>query len=495
MVTTKTDDELRRLVNGVLMPGFVGLSTPTWLRRELADGLGGVCLFGVNVASREQVRRLTATMRSANPAVVISIDEEGGDVTRLDHLGGSATPTAAHLGRVDDPHLTFDVARAIGRDLRAAGINLNLAPVADVNSNPRNPVVGPRSFGTDPRLVARHVEAAIAGMRSAGVATAVKHFPGHGDTAVDSHLGLPVVTRSADALARRELVPFVAAIKAGTDAVMTSHILLPAIDPSGPATMSRVLLTDLLRGSLGFTGVVVTDALDMAGASGEAGIPEAAVRALAAGADLLCLGTRNTPDDLRLIREHILKAVSQGRLPLERISDAATRVRVLGAEIWDRQEVPGALLARRHDWAQERGFVVTRPILAVKKPVVVRLASTPNNAVGDVEWGIGDYLGDALGRCLRGTTCLDADPDRDVAAVLAIAQGRPLVVQARDICRVPSLADAVRRLREDRPDAIIVDEGWADLGPDASAHVDIATFGASAGMALRLAELLNRGTE
>ena len=270
---------------------------------RLRDGLGGVCLFGPNIESAEQLRALNATLRAANPDAVIAIDEEGGDVTRLFYDRGAPFPGNAVLGRIDDVELTRRVAAAVGAALVATGCTLTFAPDVDVNSNPDNPVIGVRSFGADAELVARHTAAWVDGLQQTGVAASAKHFPGHGDTATDSHLALPVVDLPVETLRARELVPFRAAIAAGSRTIMTSHILLPQLDAEHPATFSARILQGLLRGELGFDGVIVTDALDMAGASGVHGIPEAAVRALAAGCDLLCIGTDNTDDQLDRDRE------------------------------------------------------------------------------------------------------------------------------------------------------------------------------------------------
>ena len=265
---------------------------------RLRDGLGGVCIFGPNVESAEQLRTLNATLRAANPDAVIAIDEEGGDVTRLFYDRGAPFPGNAVLGRIDDVELTRRVAAAVGAALVATGCTLTFAPDVDVNANPDNPVIGVRSFGADAELVAAHTAAWVDGLQQTGVAASAKHFPGHGDTATDSHLELPVVDLPVETLRARELVPFRAAIAAGSRTIMTSHILLPQLDAEHPATFSARILQGLLRGELGFDGVIVTDALDMAGASGVHGIPEAAVRALAAGCDLLCIGTDNTDDQL-----------------------------------------------------------------------------------------------------------------------------------------------------------------------------------------------------
>ncbi len=228
--------EVERLALACVLPGFAGPEAPDWVRRRLAEGLGGVVLFGWNVESSEQLRSLTAALR-AEGEVLVGIDEEGGDVTRLEVATGSSYPGNAALGAVDDVELTERVAASIGADLADVGVNLNLAPVADVNTNPLNPVIGIRSFGADGELVARHVAASVRGLQSAGVAACAKHFPGHGDTSEDSHHELPVV----ESLEEAALAPFRAAIAAGVQAIMTAHIVVRPLGET-PATMSRELL-------------------------------------------------------------------------------------------------------------------------------------------------------------------------------------------------------------------------------------------------------------
>ena len=175
------------------MPGFAGLELPAWVRRRLSEGMGGVVLFARNIRDREQLAELTGAVRVERPDALIAIDEEGGDVTRLEADTGSSYPGNRALGVVDDVVLTERVAASIGAELRAVGVNLDFAPVADVASNPDNPVIGVRSFGAEPKLVARHVAAFVTGLQAAGVAACAKHFPGHGATAEDSHLQLPVL--------------------------------------------------------------------------------------------------------------------------------------------------------------------------------------------------------------------------------------------------------------------------------------------------------------
>src|SRR6478736_9082844 len=324
-----TRQSLRRLVAGTLMPGFVGTTVAPWVAREYAAGLAAVCLYGANVVDPEQLAQLCVSLRSVAPDVIVAVDEEGGDVTRLHYPTGSTQPGNALLGRLDDTALTRDSAAAIGRELAAYGINLDLAPVVDVNSADENPVIGVRSFGSDAPHVARHSAAYVEGMQSVGVGACAKHFPGHGDTVTDSHHALPRVDAPAEVLDARELEPFRAAIEAGVACVMTSHVVVSAVDAERPATFSPTVLGDVLRDRLGFEGVIVSDALDMAGASAETGIPEAAVRALVAGCDLLCIGSETSEDCFLAVVDAVVRAAESGRLPLERLVEAAARVALL----------------------------------------------------------------------------------------------------------------------------------------------------------------------
>ncbi len=484
------ESDLRRALNATLMPGFAGPDLPAWLARELTDGLGSVCLFSTNIVDPQQLRTLTAAVHAANPAAVVATDEEGGDVTRLHHRRGSPFPSMAYLGHLDDTRVTQQVAAGIGSELCNAGVDLNLAPDADVNSNPRNPVIGVRSFGADPGLAARHVAAYTRGLQAAGTGACAKHFPGHGDTSTDSHLAVPTIGVSADVLAARELLPFRAAVDAGTLAVMTSHILVPALDPHLPATLSPRVLA-VLRDQLGFAGAVVSDALDMAGASRGRGIPEAAVLALAAGCDLLCIGTDNTAAQLAGIRAHVLEAVREGRLPEERVQDAASRVAALARGIAD-------LRASRSSGGEPpalspAGFWLRGPVAPQVAPVFLRLESAANIAAGeDTPWGVAEHLRGELDRLLPGSTLLAA-PDLDtLAAALEQHARRPLVVQGRDLARVPYLVAATAMVHERRPDALLVDLGWPEL--PGRPPIDIATFGSGRGAATCLIELLAEGT-
>ncbi|ARJ04680.1 hydrolase [Cnuibacter physcomitrellae] len=481
-----------RTVLGTLLPGFEGSVLPDWVERMLREGLAGVCLFGENIVSPEQLRTLTRSIRAANPAAVIAIDEEGGDVTRLYYDRGAPFPGNAVLGRLDDVEATWAVGASVGAELAAVGIDLDLAPDVDVNSNALNPVIGIRSFGADPELVARHSVAWVQGLQSQGVAACVKHFPGHGDTAQDSHLALPTITASTELLRTRELLPFAASIDAGAAAVMSSHIVVSSVDDGVPATFSVPILQGILRVELGFRGVVVSDALDMAGASGDIGIPDAAVRALAAGCDLLCIGTRNSEEQMRAVARTIGEAVSTGRLEAIRVTDAADRVAALRRAtdarattaatdaVLDHERAPGGLAPEALTAAFRLPPDLRETLAAHDDWVVVRHEAIPNVAVGDVPWGPFDALAAADPRLApvdaaawsTGEIELDAR-----AGVLFIG---------RDNARRPEARDMLARLRAEHPAVVAIDMGW----PAEDDSAQIATFGGSAAVGEALAGFL-----
>ena len=472
------------------MPGFVGTTLPEWLAARLRGGLGGVCIFGQNIVSRAQLRALTDTIYEANPNAIVAIDEEGGDVTRLYYSTGSPYQGNAVLGRLDDLSYTEFVGRLVGWELRLAGCNLNLAPDVDINSNADNPVIGVRSFGSTPEVVAEHGAAWTRGLQSTGVAASAKHFPGHGDTAQDSHLAMPVVDLTLDELRQRELKPFEAVIAAGARTVMTSHILLPQIDPENPATLSARVLQGLLRDELGFEGVIVSDALDMKGASGEVGIPEAAVLALAAGCDLLCIGTENTDAQLADIEARILDAIGSERLDPARVGEASSRVLDLAAQLAaERAEIPIPDYVTAED---EPRLELSRVIAAfdvsdtAKEWVrsnsgrcsVVRIDTTANIAVGVAPWGPFAEVDRDPGSPAAVTFAANPlvvftegdDPE------LVVAAQSPVLVIGKDNHRHAFAREAIDRLRAERDTVLVVDMGWPS---DDRRYADIATFGAS----------------
>ena len=468
--------DVRRSALGVLMPGFVGTELPGWVDALLHRGLGGVCLFGHNVDTPAQVAALTASIRNANPHAVVAIDEEGGDVSRLHQRTGSPFPGNAVLGRIDDVDTTRAVGQSVGTQLADVGIHLTIAPDADVNSNPDNPVIGVRSFGADPVAVAAHTAAWTDGVQAAGVAACAKHFPGHGDTATDSHVSEPVVTADAATLAGRELVPFRAAIDAGTRAIMTSHIRVPALDPDAVATFSPVILEELLRDELGFDGVVVTDALDMAGASGTIGMPAAAVAAIAAGADLLCLGSSSSSTEVEALVDALMNADLAGELSPGRLAGAAERCGALARWATDRQgsgsehrRTAGEVVVDVRRVASS--FTLSERaerLLAGPPPSVrwVRIEPEPNIAVGDTPLGP-FFDGGAVPSLV---VPLD---DRGVAADVASEPDVLTLVVGRELHRDAGALAAAATIAAPG-EALVVDLGFVD-----SDLVDIATFGAS----------------
>ncbi|WP_435272286.1 glycoside hydrolase family 3 protein [Streptomyces parvulus] len=474
-------DTLTQNALTVLQPGFSGTTAPDWLLRRLGEGLASVALFGRNVSTPEQVAALTAQLRAEREDVLVAIDEEGGDVTRLEVRTGSSFPGNHALGAVDDVGLTRAVAAELGRRLADCGVNFNWAPSADVNSNPDNPVIGVRSFGASTDLVARHTAAYVTGMQSAGVATCTKHFPGHGDTGIDSHHAVPRIDVDASVLAERDLVPFRAAIAAGSRAVMSAHILAPALDPDRPATLSRRILTDLLRGELGYEGLIVTDGIEMRAISGTYGIERGSALAIAAGADAICVGGGLCDEDtVRRLSDALVDAVRSGELPEERLADAADRVRALSR--WTAANRPDARTAGAPD--EEVGLRAARRALRVtategfgpvtEPPFVAAFTPVANIAVGDeTPWGVAAELR----RLLPGTeTGSFTGPDAGQGA-LAAAGTRRIVAVVRDEHRHPWMAAALDTLLAARPDTVVVEMGVPRAEPRGSLH--LATYGAA----------------
>lgn len=503
------DPVLSRLAAGTLIVPFHGDSAPGWLLGGIETGLGGVCLFAINgnVTRPERLTALCAALRDHGTPVICT-DEEGGDVTRLAHATGSPYPGNAALGAVDDTDLTREVHLSLGTELATAGINLDFAPVADINATSANPVIGVRSFGADTALVARHTAAAVRGLQSAGVAACVKHFPGHGATRQDSHHELPTVDIDLDLLWRRELVPFGAAIQAGTQAIMTAHLRVPALTGDAPATLSAAALTGVLRERLGFTGVVVSDALEMRAISDTVGIAEGAVRSLAAGADLLCLGAAQRPEVVSAVQDAIIAAVRDGRLPADRLEEAGERVGRLhgwltgagGVRTAGGNQATGEVRPEggnpmvggvRPAAGGEVGLAAARRAIRVEgrlrplsDPVVVEIEAPAMVAAGPVPWGFARWLPEAqIVRLVPGRA--ETWP-RSVGAT-----ERSLVIVVRDAHRHARTRTLVSRLLAVRPDAVLVEMGlpvWRPEPPGCAAYV--ATYGAARVNAWAAAEAL-----
>lgn len=322
---------LREKIGQLFMLGFAGTSLTKDFGRFFTDSRpGGVILFARNLEAPAQIAKLTNDLQDLSPRIplLISIDQEGGRVSRLP-AGFTVFPPCGVLGRCHSFELAYAAASATAAELRAVGINMNLAPVLDLDTNPDNPIIGDRAFGADPELVSTLGLATIAGLQDHRVIACGKHFPGHGDTAADSHKELPVVRASQDRLRARELRPFRSAIEDGLATIMTAHVLYPALDEHRPATLSPTILTTLLREELGFQGPILTDDLEMRAILDHLDIREAALRALEAGSDILLICQDQERQAAAM--EAVLESVQQGRISEERLQRSLRRIMDLKA--------------------------------------------------------------------------------------------------------------------------------------------------------------------
>jgi len=326
---------IRRTVGQLLIGSLPGTSIPAELRSLAREfGLGGVILFARNIEAPEQVAELAHDLQTLATELPlwVSVDQEGGRVARL-KAPFTEWPPMAVLGRSGDAGLASRFAAALAAELRAVGITLDYAPVLDIHTNPKNPVIGDRALAEDAETVARLGAAIIRGLQGHGVAACGKHFPGHGDTSVDSHLELPIVEHPPDRIRRVECVPFRAAIDADVAFIMTAHVLVPSLDEEHPATLSRRIVYDLLRDELGFGGVILSDDLEMQAVAATYTVADAAVQAIAAGCDGVLVCRAQVEDRTRDIDvqaealEALVHAVEDGRIPYARLDDALTRQR------------------------------------------------------------------------------------------------------------------------------------------------------------------------
>ncbi len=334
---------LKEKTGQMLMPDFI-----TWKGKNVTEmlpgiqqlvkkyHLGGVILFRENVVSTEQSARLVSDYQDAAEkfGLLVTIDQEGGIITRLQ--SGTDMPGSMAIGATRSPEVAYNAGNAIGEELASLGINMNLAPVMDVNNNPDNPVIGVRSFGEDPELVADMGIAYTKGLQAAGVAATAKHFPGHGDTAVDSHLGLPKVPHDKERLKEIELYPFQKGMEEGIDAIMTAHVTFPEIDGTKavsrktgkeiaiPATLSYKVLTELMREEMGYEGVITTDAMNMKAIADHFGPVDAAISAVKAGTDIILM-----PVGLEEVAAGLLRAVKTGEISEERVEESVGRILTL----------------------------------------------------------------------------------------------------------------------------------------------------------------------
>ena len=326
-------DQARELVAGLTLPeragqvivaSYTGTRPPTALVNELH--LGGIVSFASNIVDPAQVRAANAALQASAAAagrpfpVVSAVDQEGGRVARLT-TGATRFPTFMTAGAARDPSLTQQAYAALGGELASVGYTVDFAPDADVTRGPSDPTIGARSAGSTPSRVARQADAARRGIASSGLVAVLKHFPGHGSVTTDSHLGLPVQTKSLAHLQATDLVPFRTGIANGASTIMVGHLDVRAVDPGVPSSLSRKVVTGLLRGTLGFRGLAVTDSLQMGAVVEKYGVAGAAVAALKAGEDVLLM-----PGSPRVARDGIVDAVRSGRLSEARLDQAATRM-------------------------------------------------------------------------------------------------------------------------------------------------------------------------
>ncbi|HEV3089074.1 MAG TPA: beta-N-acetylhexosaminidase [Candidatus Elarobacter sp.] len=457
---------LARGVIGVGFPGSTVGDVP--LEALRAFGPGAVILFARNVGTTDELREVVAALRAlGEPPPLITVDQEGGRVERLQH-GVAALPSAMAVGATGDVPLAERLGTLLGRDLARLGINVDLAPVADLSLQPRSVVVGTRAYGDDPQRVGAFAGAFARGLERAGVAATVKHFPGHGSTAEDSHVALPHVTADAKTLRARDLVPFKRVLAAGAASiVITAHVVIEAFDPDRPATLSHAVLTNLLRGELAYDGVVATDCLEMDAIAGSVGTVRGAVLALAAGADLLLVSHQ-----LQLAHdaaEAIAAAVRDGEVPLARLQEAYARVHGLRERLAAQGAYDGPVDENAPLEAAQRALTVLRgePQLRAGKPVTV--ISFEGTAVDNVALSGGRKKADelpSLSSALRRrgwksevmrVPLEPAVDDVDLLLEHIPALGdREFVVVTRDAHLFPAQSAAVARILTLAPDALIV---------------------------------------
>lgn len=358
-----SQDAAARTAGRLLVTGFDGPELSARTREALRRGeRAGCILFKRNLDSAEQTRALTASIQAASASrALVAIDEEGGRVSRLP-AGEARLPPMRMLGVLGDAELVFDAGRAIGARLFQLGFNLDFAPILDVDSNPANPVIGDRSFGASPERVAQLAVAFARGLNAGGVLSCGKHFPGHGDTDKDSHFDLPVIRHDRARLDRVELLPFRAASAHNMDSIMSAHVVIEALEPGEPATFSKRAMTDLLRGELGFQGVLVSDDLEMRAVSARCDAGEAALRAVRAGCDLLLVC--KSEDEADRAHAALVAEIAASSAFAARAEEAGARVdrmRARAAELAMRGPQQGADLEQVLSRIADAGASLGRP--------------------------------------------------------------------------------------------------------------------------------------
>jgi beta-N-acetylhexosaminidase len=471
--------ELAALARSVFAVGFPGRTVAEAPLEELrAFGPGAVVLFARNVGTPEELTALVAALRGlADPAPLIAVDQEGGRVARLGPPLVPALPSAMALGALDDPALCERLGLRLGRDLARAGISVDFAPVADLALEPANTVIGTRAFGGAPETVARLAGAFARGLERGGVAATLKHFPGHGATSADSHRALPRITADEALLRSRDLVPFALPLAAGgASLVMAAHVVVEALDPARPASLSPLVLGDLLRGELRFSGTIVTDCLEMEAIAGGIGSVAGALEALQAGADLLVMSHHR--ERAAAAAEGIAQAVAAGTLPAARLEAAAARLAALRRRFAIPAPADEPLDPDEPAQAARQALTILRGELRLRPDRPVTVVSFEGSVFDGA--GGGRDGAPSLSAALRARrwksehlrVALDPAPD-DVAelAALVAAQGdRNLALVVRRAHLHALQYGAVARLLAVRPDALLISAAEpydALLWPDA----------------------------
>lgn len=473
---------LSEKVGQLLMVGFTGYQAPRELVGFLSAGkAGGIILFANNLAEPPQVAALTGTLQAAagqcGPGLplFIAVDQEGGAVIRLSR-GVTVFPGNMALGATGREDLAYLSGQAVATELAALGINMNLAPVLDVNLNPANPVIGVRSFGEDPETVARLGVAALQGMQDGGVLAVGKHFPGHGDTTVDSHLNLPVIPHSPDRLEAVELKPFQAAIDHGISCIMTAHVVFPALESAGlPATLSAAVLTGLLRRKMGFQGLIITDCLEMKAIAANYELEEAVARAVLAGADQLLIS--HTFAKQQAAHEALLALAERGALPLDLLDAAVGRILTYKLALANSRRQPAAAL-QAADWGEHIKLaqeIAVRSVTLVRnrskllplqltpeaKIIILAFQKRLTGAEGTQEGLVNDLAG-ALAPYYQQVAqqILPADPSpptqQSLQAELAAEQPTLIIAATQNARENPGQAELIRKLAADRHSLVVV---------------------------------------
>ncbi len=329
----QTEMSFDEKIGQMIIAGVEGTSMQANNKQLITEyHIGGVIFYSENLLSYQQsakfIQRFKEINRSNRHPLLISVDQEGGEVSRVP--GVEKIPSSASIGKRGDADYAYDIGVKLGEQLKSAGFNVDFAPVLDINSNPNNPVIGDRSYGDNPSLVSKMGIQTMHGIQSKNIIAVIKHFPGHGDTSVDSHMELPKVVKPLKELEKFELVPFKNAIQSGADVVMVAHILNPKLDQNYPASLSKAVITDILRNDLSFDGVVITDDLTMGAIMKHYDIGEAAVQSIKAGSDILLVAHDYTK--VVQVIERIKEAVRDGEISEERINESVNRITKLKEE-------------------------------------------------------------------------------------------------------------------------------------------------------------------